>query len=235
MFDQNNHRGNYVSMTSGFMSRVYGWMSLGMIFTALVAFIFSPYMFPQLMQVFNKSIGLFIALMVVQFGVAMWLSFRWQKMQVGTVAACYVIFSLLNGITLAPILYVYTGQSVIGVFGIAAVMFAIMAAYGWFTNADLSSMGNVLLLGLVGLMIAGFVKIFWANAIFSMVTASIGVGIFSMFIAYDIQNLKRMSQNALVTREDMNKVAIMGAFNLYLNAVNLFLYLLELFGQKRRD
>lgn len=235
MFDHNNHRSSYVSMASGFMNRVYGWMSLGMALTALVAFIFSPYMFPQLMVVFQKSIGLFIGLMVVQFGLAMWMSFRWQKMQVGTVAACYTAFSLLNGISLAPILYVYTGQSVMGVFAIAAAMFAIMAAYGWLTDADLSSMTNVLMLGLVGLAIAGFVKIFWANAIFSMITAAIGVGIFSMLIAYDMQHLKRMSQQMLVSREDMNKFAIMGAFNLYLNAVNLFLYLLELFGQKRRD
>ncbi|MBP6892378.1 Bax inhibitor-1/YccA family protein [Candidatus Babeliales bacterium] len=230
-----NNQSQYGSMAQGFMSKVYGWMCVGLATTASVMFYLAPEMNPAIVHKVTSNWLLLIGLFIVQFGILMYMMSSYARLSYATMGAMFVAFCALQGITLAPILYVYTTASVFYVFAIAAAMFATMAVYGTVTNADLSSMGNILFMGLVGLMIANLINMFMHSAGFDMVIASFGVGIFAMLTAYDVQNLKRYSQMVLSSPEESGKFALIGAISLYLNLINIFLYLLRLFGDKRRD
>lgn len=229
----NNH-GQYGLMAQGFMSKVYGWMCAGLATTAVVSYLLSPEMNPALMHAMTSNFLVLIGLFLVQFGILMYMMSQYQRLSYATMAILFVVFCALQGITLAPILYAYTQSSVFYVFLIAAAMFATMAVYGSVTNADLSSMSNMLLMGLVGLVIANLINMFVQSAVFNLVIASFGVGIFAMLTAYDIQNLKKYSQSVLASPQDAGKFALIGATSLYLNFINIFIYLLQLFGEQRR-
>lgn len=231
---ENNNQGHYVSMAEGFMSKVYGWMCAGLGVTAAVAYYFSPSVNPEAFKtLMTGKFPLAFVLMFVQIGLVLYFSWSWRKLSYTTLGALFVVYSALNGVTLSPILYEYTATSVVAVFGITAAMFAAMALYGWATKADLSSMGNILFMGLIGLIIANIVNIFILSQTLNMITTAVGVGIFSLLVAYDVQKLKHLSQQMAGTAEDAGKLALIGALHLYLDIVNLFLYLLRLFGQKR--
>ncbi|MBV8660862.1 MAG: Bax inhibitor-1/YccA family protein [Candidatus Dependentiae bacterium] len=223
----NNH---YVAMAEGFMSKVYGWMAAGLCVTASVVYYLSPTVNPVL---FHKISGSFFIFLLLQLGLVMYFSFAWKNLSYVSLATIFVVYSGLMGITLSPILYVYTTESVFQIFLIAAAMFGIMALYGSVTKSDLSSMGNILFMGLIGLIIANLVNMFWQNAHFDIVTSCIGVGLFALLTAYDVQMLRNFGSQVVATQEDIDKIALVGALSLYLNIINIFLYLLRLFGQKR--
>ena len=229
-----HNQSQYGSMAQGFMSKVYGWMCVGLATTAAVSFYLSPEMHPELLQSVQSNIWLFIGLFVVQFGVLMYMVSNYARMSYTTMAVLFVAFCALQGVTLAPVLFLYTQSSVFFVFMIAAGMFATMALYGSLTNADLSSMGNILFMGMIGLVIANVINMFVQSGTFDIVIASFGVGIFAMLTAYDVQNLKRYSQSVLASPQDTGKFALLGAVSLYLNLINIFLYLLRLFGDRRK-
>lgn len=227
--DQNQvHHG---SMAAGFMTKVYGWMCAGLLMSAGVAF----YMLSNLAlmhQVLGSGwamLGLFVGML----GIVFYLGSQFQQLSYTTVALLYMVFAALEGIVLTPVFLKYTGASVLNVFVTAALMFIGMAIYGSVTKSDLSSMGNLLMMAMWGLFVSMLVNMFLQSSMFSMVISAIAVGVFAMLIAYDVQNLKKLSQQALMTSQDANKVAIMGALNLYLNMINLFLHLLRLFGERR--
>ncbi len=226
----NYNSNHYAVMAEGFMSKVYGWMAAGLCVTASVAYYLSPTVNPQLFQTISSS--LFI-LMLVQFGLVMYFSFAWKSLNYATLATLFIVYSGLMGMTLSPITYIYTGESIFHVFLIAAAMFGLMAVYGAVTKSDLSSMGNILFMGLIGLVIANVINMFWQNAHFDIITSCIGVGLFALLTAYDVQMLRNFGSQAAASHEDMDKVALLGALTLYLNVINLFLYLLRLFGKKR--
>lgn len=225
----NNH---YAVMAEGFMSKVYGWMSAGLCVTAGMAYYLSPAVNPQL---FKAISGYTFVFLLLQFGLSMYFAAAWRSLNYTTLATIFVVYSGLMGISLAPIFYIYTGESIFQVFLIAAAMFGVMAVYGSVTKTDLSSIANILFMGLIGLMIANLVNIFWQNAQFDIVTSCIGVGLFALLTAYDVQMLRDFSTRAVSSPEDMDKVALLGALNLYLDIINLFLYLLRLFGKKHND
>ena len=230
-----NNQSHYGSMAQGFMSKVYGWMCAGLATTAAVSYYFSPEMNPALMKAVTSNFLLLIGLIIAQFGILMYMTWNYARLSYGTMSVLFIVFCALQGVMLAPVLYVYTASSVFYIFLIAAIMFAVMAVYGSVTNADLSSMGNILFMGLIGLIVANLINAFWQNAQFDMVIASFGVGVFAMLTAYDVQNLKKYSQFVLASPQDAGKFALLGAISLYLNLINIFLYLLRLFGDKRRD
>lgn len=226
-----NH-GQYVSMAQGFMQKVYAWMFAGLTVSAGVSY----YLLSNV-ELLNKMMSNFwgmIGLMVAMFGIIIYMSSQFTKMSYAAVVVCYGLFTVIQGVFLAPVLLQYTGASVVSVFATAALMFLGMAIYGTVTKTDLSSMGNILLMGLWGLIISGFVNMFLQSTMLSTITSACGVGIFAMMIAYDVQMLKRLSQQAMMYPQEIGKFAIMGALNLYLNMINLFLYLLQLFGDKKR-
>lgn len=230
-----NNQSHYGSMAQGFMSKVYGWMCVGLATTAAVMFYLAPEMNSSVVQMVHSSLWLLIGLFVVQFGILMYMVSNYARLSYTTMGAMFVIFCALQGVTLAPVLFAYKLSSVLYVFLIATAMFATMAVYGSVTNADLSSMGNILFMGMIGLIIANLINMFMQSARFDMVIASFGVGVFAMLTAYDVQNLKKYSQSVLASPQDAGKFALLGAISLYLNLINIFLYLLRLFGEKRRD
>jgi len=231
MFNNQRYSG---SVAQGFMSKVYGWMCAGLAVTASVSYMLSPEVNPMLLKVLLSNIFLMGLLFIVKFGILMYIAWNYVNLSYTTMSALFIVVCGLQGIAMAPVLYFYTAASVFYVFLIAAGMFASMALYGWMTDADLSSMGNILLMGLVGLILANLINIFVQSSSFNIVIASIGVGIFAMLTAYDVQNLKRYSQYGITSPEDAGKFALLGAISLYLNMLNMFIYLLRLFGEERR-
>lgn len=229
-----NNQMQYGSLAQGFMTKVYGWMCVGLATTAAVSYYFSPEMNPELYRTIASNWLISIVLFAAQIGILMYTQANFKRLSVGQVAAGFLTFSALFGVSLASVFAVYTTASVFYVFVVAAAMFAAMAIYGAVTSADLSSMGNILFMGLIGLLIANVINMFVQSAGFDLVIASFGVGIFALMTAYDVQNLKRFSQGMLASPEDASKFALLGAIGLYLNMINLFLYLLRLFGERRK-
>jgi len=227
-----NYNNHYVAMAEGFMSKVYGWMAAGLCVTAGVAYYLSPAVNPQL---FHAIFGYVYVFLLAQVGLVLYFSWAWQKMSYVSLATLFVVYSGLMGITLAPIAYVYTGESIFQVFLIAAAMFGCMAVYGSVTKSDLSSMGNILLMGMIGLIIANLINMFWKNAQFDIAISCVGVGVFALLTAYDVQQLRTLSSQMVSSQEDRDKVALIGALQLYLNMINILLYLLRLFGKKQND
>jgi len=228
----NYNSNHYATMAEGFMSKVYGWMSAGLCVTAGVAYYLSPAVNPALFKSISGSLFIF---MMLQFALVMFFSFAWKSLSYVALATLFIVYSGMMGITLSPIAYIYTGESIFQVFLIAASMFGIMAIYGAVTKTDLSSMGNILFMGLIGLIVANFINMFWQNAQFDIITSCIGVGLFALLTAYDVQKLRAFGSQALASEEEMDKVALLGALTLYLDIINIFLYLLRLFGQKKND
>lgn len=229
-----NNQSHYGSMAQGFMSKVYGWMCVGLAVTASVMLYLAPEMNPAIVKVVSSNFLLIIGLFIVQFGILMYMMSNYARLSYTTMGVMFIVFCALQGVTLAPVLFAYKLSSVFYVFLIAAGMFASMAVYGSVTNADLSSMNNILFMGLIGLIIANLINMFLQSAGFDMIIASFGVGIFALLTAYDVQNLKKYSQFVLASPQDSGKFALLGAISLYLNLINIFLYLLRLFGDRRK-
>lgn len=225
-----HYNNNTATLAQGFMSKVYGWMMIGLLVTAAVAYYLSPAVNPQLFQAISGSLFIFLFL---QFGLVIYFSYAWKSLEYTTLAVLFTVYSGIMGITLSPIAYIYTGESIFQVFLIASAMFGGMALYGTVTKSDLSSMGNILLMGLWGLLIANVINIFWKNNQFDIITSCVGVGIFALLTAYDVQMLRRLGSQAYMHQEDSDKIALLGALTLYLDIINIMLYLLRLFGKKR--
>jgi len=231
----NNNQGHDAVMAQGFMSKVYGWMAGGLGLTAMTSFLISPYNNPKLfMMLFGSGFGPVILLAFIQIGIVFYFWHSWQKLSYSTMSALYIAYSVLTGVILTPVVFSYTAASVFSTFAITAGMFAAMALYGSITKSDLSKMSNVLFMGLIGLVIANVCNMFFQSAGFNLMIACVGVGIFSLLIAYDMQKLKKLSRELVASPEDIAKISLLGAMMLYLDVVNLFLYLLRIFGQRRK-
>ena len=210
------------------MQQVYLWMTAGLMVTGAVA-----------TSLYNsgavKSLGsLMIVLLIVQIGVVFFLSARINKMAPTTATILFLAYSALSGVTLTPIFYAYTASSIGTTFFVTAGTFATMALYGATTKRDLTGMGSMLMMALVGLVIASIVNIFLGSGLMSLVISAAGVLIFVGLTAYDVQSLTRMAQN-VSTEDDTHRFAIIGALKLYLDFINLFLFLLRFLGTGRRD
>ena len=221
------------SISSGFMQKVYGWMGAGLACTAAISYYLSPEINPALFQSIVSYPYAMLGLFLAQLAVIVFMTWKAESLSYPVMGLLFMTFCALQGVAFAPILYVYTGSSVAYVFITACVMFAIMAIYGWATNADLSSMGNLLFMAMIGMLVAGIFNIFLHSSMLQMVISAVGVGVFSMLIAYDVQNLKKYSQFGVNSPEQIGKFALLGAVSLYLNLINLFFSLLQLFGEKR--
>ncbi len=210
------------------MQQVYLWMTAGLMVTGAVATTLYN-------SGFVATMGpMMIVLFVVQIGVVFYLSARINKMAPTTATILFLAYSALSGITLTPIFYAYTASSIGTTFFVTAGTFATMALYGATTKRDLTGMGSMLMMAFFGLMIATIVNIFLGNGIVSLVISAVGVLIFVGLTAYDVQALTRMANN-VSTEEDTQRFAIIGALKLYLDFINLFLYLLRILGSGRRN
>jgi FtsH-binding integral membrane protein len=175
--------------------------------------------------------GLIIAELVMVFSLVS----RVNRMSAGTATSLFVVYSVLNGVTLSFIFLVYTSESIVSTFFICSATFLVCSIYGWTTKRDLTSFGGFLLMGLFGIIIASLVNLFIRSSAMHMMISYIGVFIFVGLTAYDTQKLKNMalSQPAGLDGAVVRKGAIMGALSLYLDFINLFLFLLRILGQGR--
>lgn len=215
-----------------FFAQVYGWMAAGLSLTGGVAlfaasslavrdFVFgTPFVF----------LGLIIAeLLIVGFMTAR--AAQWSRAEV---QAAFIAYALLNGVTLSVIFLRYTADSIASTFFVSGTTFAVMSLYGYFTKSDLSGWGKLLSMALIGLIIALVVNVFIGSTVLATITSGIGVLLFVALTAYDTQKLKAVAFTGVTEGEEAShKASILGALTLYLDFINLFLFLLRFFGRRR--
>lgn len=213
---------------SQFMSKVYGWMMLGLLITAITGafFVYSG----LFVEIASRPI-LFYGLLIAEFIVVIALSARVHKMPTGIAIGAFGLYSILNGATLSVYLMIFTGASIASTFAITAVTFGIMSVYGYVTKTDLSKVRNILYMGILGIIVASLFNIFMKSEFIYWAVTYLGIIIFIALVAYDTQKIKRIYSS--VGPESATKASIMGALVLYLDFVNLFLFLLRLFGRRR--
>ncbi len=219
--------------TNSFIRSVYNWMAIGLALTGFTSYYVANN--ETAMQLIYGTPGLLIILIIAELGFVFFLSARIQKIQATTATALFVIYSILNGITLSFIFLAYTATSIVSTFLICAITFLACSIYGMVTKKDLTSLGGFMFMGLIGIVIASVVNIFLQSSGMQMIISYIGVIVFIGLTAYDTQKLKNMSvsipDNA--TGAMIRKGAIMGALTLYLDFINLFIMLLRIFGNSR--
>ena len=213
---------------AGVMRRVYGKMTLGLLVTALTSFLMLSS--PAVMNIFLGSKVLFFGAFILELGMVFYLSARIDKLSSGMATLLFYLYSMLNGVTLTPIFLVYTGSSIATTFAITAGTFGAMTIFGYLTRQDLSKIGSFLFMALLGLIVCLIVNIFWQNSMFDLLISCAGVLIFVGLTAWDTQAIKRMCAEADPSM--MGKVATWGALSLYLDFINLFIYLLRIFGSR---
>ena len=214
-----------------FLAKVFNWMAIGLGLTGIVAYLTAS---TGLAYALVGS-PLFFVLVIGELGLVFYLSARIDKIQAGTATGLFVGYSVLNGLTLSMIFLAYTSSSIAGTFFITAGMFGAMAIYGLVTKRDLSGFGSFLFMGLIGIIIASVVNIFLKSSSLYWAISMIGVLIFTGLTAWDVQKIKQMGEEGIMTQGDsaIRKGAIMGALALYLDFINLFLMLLRFFGASR--
>lgn len=214
---------------SAFLQRVFGWMLVGLLVTAAAAAAIGSN--DELLTTITENPFYFIGLFIVQIGLVIWLSARIESLSTPMAATLFLVYAALNGVIFAFVFELYTAQSIFTTFGICALMFGGLAAWGAFTDIDLTKVGSIAFMALIGLILATFVNILWANETLYWITTYAGVLIFSALTAYDMQKLKQIHDSGGAA--DMPQLAIWGALALYLDFINLFLFLLRIFGQQR--
>ncbi|WP_243347134.1 Bax inhibitor-1/YccA family protein [Parabacteroides sp. FAFU027] len=211
------------------MQKVYVWMCTALLITAATAYVVSGSE-AVLSLIFSSKVSFYV-LLFAQLGLVWYLTASIQKLTLNTASILFVIYSFLTGVTLSSIFVVYTSASIASTFVVTAATFGAMSLYGYYTKRDLTSWGNLLFMALLGLIIASVVNLFMNNETIYWITTYAGVLIFVGLTAYDTQKIK-----ALVSVEDneqTQKLAILGALSLYLDFINLFLYLLRFLGRKK--
>ena len=234
MYDDNNsYAATHVSTAlRACLANVYWWMTFALLISGVAAWAVGTS--PELSRKLVTSPGLCIILFLVEIGLVLWISAGINKMSASTATALFVAYSLVNGVTLSFIFIAYTQTVIASAFAVTAGTFAVMAVIGSVTKTDLTRFGNLFLMALIGLVIASLVNMFWMNNTFSLIISYVGVLVFVGLTAYDAQKIKMMFLEAgMENSETVRKIAILGALSLYLDFINLFLFILRIFG--RRD
>lgn len=215
-----------------FFAQVYGWMAAGLALTGGISLLVASS--AELTQLVFGNRIMFFALIIAELALVSFLSARAYSWSRGAVQASFLGYAVLNGLTLSVIFLIYTPGSIASTFFTAALMFGTMSAFGYFTKSDLSGWGKLLSMALIGLVIAVVVNMFWANSTLNLVISFVGVILFTALAAYDTQKLKEIAFIGVTEGEETShKASIMGALTLYLDFINLFLFLLRFFGQRR--
>ena len=216
------------SYISGVMRRVFGKMFLGVLLTAFVSLGVAST--PDLTNMIFSSKLVFWGLIIAQFGLVIWLSAGINRMSSTTASLLFYLYSAVTGVTLTPIFFAYTGAAIVKTFFITAGTFGVMALYGYTTKSDLSKMGSILFMALIGLIVVSLVNFFLASDTLSWIISGVGVLIFVGLTAWDTQKIKQMAYQT--DEQNVGKLAAIGALSLYLDFINLFLYLLRFFGSR---
>jgi len=214
------------------MRKVYVWMTLALIITGVTAYGVAHS--EVLMQSVYESRGIFWALLLAELGLVYGISRFIDRLSLTTATLLFILYSALNGATLSVIFLAYSADVITKVFFITAGTFGVMAAFGYFTKTDLTGLGKLLIMALVGLIIASLVNLLLLkSSSFDLILSYIGVLVFVGLTAYDSQKIKRMLAQAEDMGEGAQKTALLGSLTLYLDFINLFLYLLRIFGRER--
>lgn len=214
-----------------FITKVYGWMTLALSISGVAAILVG--FNPSLTSLVIGNSWIFYSLLIVQILLVLYLSFFVKRISAMWASVVFLGYSLLTGTTLSVIFLVYTTASIVATFFITAGVFGAMSAYGYFTKRDLATIGNLLLMGLLGLIIASVVNLFFFNQTLDWIITYAGVLIFVGLTAYDTQKIKNGNIIGNAGTDEDKKEAIMGALTLYLDFINLFLKLLRIFGKRK--
>lgn len=240
-----NFTNNQINYTAGeetipvaktFLSGVFMWMGLALSITALVSWLFASNQSLMSMLFDPQTGSMNIAgwiVMLAPLGLVLWMSMGFQKLSASTLVLIFVVYSALMGASLSFIFLIYTLPSIAKTFVITAAMFGFMGVLGYTTKTDLTKFGSIMMMGLVGLIIASVVNMFMHSETMEYVISFIGVLVFTGLTAYDVQKLKRIGSSISLGSETARKVTIMGALTLYLDFINLFLFLLRFFGNRK--
>jgi FtsH-binding integral membrane protein len=222
-----------------FMANVFAYMFMALGISALFAYLFSTNLYLLLYLINPAGTGLNMLGYIVLFapiGFVLLMSFGFSRLSAPVLMGLFVVYSAINGISFSFILLNYTSGSILGCFLSASAMFGVMAFMGYTTKQDLTKFGRILIMGLIGIIIASLINLFLGNSTMDYLISFLGVMIFTGLTAYDVQKLKNIGtgmQYANVPATDVKKASILGALNLYLDFINLFLFLLRLFGGRR--
>lgn len=229
------------SVSKKFFANVFLWMFVALSLSSVAAILISNSA-EALSYLINFETGQrtifgYIA-MFAPLGLVLLMGAGFGRLSYGALLGVFILFSVLLGVSLSFILLVYTGGSVVSCFVAAAGIFGIMAFLGYTTDVDLSKFGPILLVGVAGLFIAGLVNMFIQSEQFSLVMAFVGIAVFTALTAYDVQKIKRIGlgleeNGEQIGSSDSKKLAIMAALSLYLDFINIFLYLLRIFGSRK--
>ena len=215
--------------SSNLLSRVYAWMTVALALTGVTAWGVAHYP-PALMLIFRAPM-LFWILLIVELMLVIYLSqaIVRDRISQSTATITFLLYSLLNGITLSGIFIMYTYESIAIAFFLGAGMFAAMSIYGYFTKSDLSPMGTALFMCLIGLILVMVINVFVRSTQLELIISLVGIAVFALLTAYDVQKIKELR----IPGASVGKKAILGALHLYLDFLNLFLFMLSLFGNRR--
>ena len=214
---------------SAFLWKVYGWMAVGLGLTAVVAFAVAGS--PDILRALVGNRLVFFGLVIAELGLVFYLSARADRLAPGTAAGLFTLYSALNGVTLSVILLAYTGESVTTTFVVTAGMFGALALFGSTTQRSLAGAGQFFMMGLVGVILASIVGMFWQSDALQFLISVVGVIAFTGLTAWDAQRLKEMALG--LGDGQVGSYAIVGALSLYLDFINLFLFLLRFLGDRR--
>ena len=212
------------------MRKVYVWMTLALVITGFTAYGVATS--PGILQAIYSNQILFWGMIIAEFALVIGVSAAINRLSLTTATLMFILYSVINGALLSYIFLAYTASSIATVFFITAGTFGVMAFIGYTTKTDLSSMGKIVMMALIGLIIATVVNLFIKSSGLTMMLSYVGVLVFVGLTAYDTQKIKQMLLQAPDAGEGTQKLALLGALSLYLDFINLFIYLLRIFGRR---
>ncbi|MBU3857451.1 Bax inhibitor-1/YccA family protein [Bacteroides gallinaceum] len=222
---------NRTAQTALFRS-VYVWMTLALAITGFVAlYVAKSY---TLINAMAQNSMMFWILLIAEVGLVMFLSARIHRISFTTATILFILYSVLNGVTMSVLFMVYTMSSIATTFFVTAGTFGATALYGYVTKKDLTRIGSLCIMGVIGLIIASLVNLFLQNSMMDLIISYIGVLLFVGLTAYDSQKIKQLlSGDDVEVNETTQKIALMGSLTLYLDFINLFIYLLRILGDRK--
>ena len=233
-YDVDSLRNKDFAMSTAFpalMRKVFVWMTLALAITGLTAYGVATS--PTILSLIFSSKVTFFGLIIAEFALVFAISGAINRLSLSTATMLFILYSVINGATLSSIFFAFSVATIGKVFFITAGTFGAMALVGYTTKTDLTSMGKLLFMALLGIIIASVVNMFVASSGLDLILSYVGVLVFVGLTAYDTQKIKQMCQAAPDASESSQKLALIGALSLYLDFINLFLYLLRIFGNNR--
>ena len=220
------------SASATLFRRVYLWMTLALAITGFVAlYVARSY---TLLEMMLQNQFMFWGVLIAEVALVIYMSARINRISFTTATLLFIAYAVLNGITMSTLFVIYTASSIASTFFITAGTFGVMALIGSFTRKDLTKLGSICIMGVIGLIIASLVNLFLHSSIMTLIISYIGVLLFVGLTAYDAQKIKRLlSEDGIEVNDNTQKIALLGALTLYLDFINLFIYLLHIFGDRK--